>query len=72
MVTGSRMPMKRRWKAAVRLYDDASLVAGETLTDAAGHYAFWGLLPNHTYSVKLDKPDDYLAGNPVGWDAAQR
>ena len=49
----------------VRLYDDTSLVA-ETLTDAAGHYAFWGLLPNHTYSVKLDKPDDYLAGNSLG------
>lgn len=50
---------------SVRLYDGATLVA-ETLTDAAGHYAFWGLIPNHTYSVKLDKADDYLAGNPLG------
>ncbi len=50
---------------SVRLYDGATLVA-ETLTDAAGHYAFWGLLPNHAYSVKLDKAEDYLAGNPLG------
>lgn len=49
----------------VRVYDGTTLVA-ETLTDGAGHYAFWGLLPNHAYSVKLDKPDDYLAGNPLG------
>jgi uncharacterized repeat protein (TIGR01451 family) len=49
----------------VRVYDGITLVM-ETLTDAAGHYAFWGLLPNHVYSVKLDKAADYLAGNPLG------
>ncbi|WGZ92537.1 MAG: SdrD B-like domain-containing protein [Candidatus Thiothrix putei] len=49
----------------VRVYDGTTLVA-ETLTDAVGHYAFWGLLPNHAYSVKLDKAEDYLAGNPLG------
>lgn len=48
----------------VRVYDGTTLVA-ETLTDAAGHYAIWGLSPNTVYRIALDKPDDYLAGNPL-------
>jgi uncharacterized repeat protein (TIGR01451 family) len=48
----------------VRAYDGTTFVA-EALTDAAGHYALWGLLPNTVYRIALDKPDDYLAGNPL-------
>lgn len=48
----------------VRVYDGATLVA-ETVTDAAGYYAIWGLSPNTVYRIALDKPDDYLAGNPL-------
>ncbi len=46
----------------VRLYDGAAWFA-ETRTDAQGYYAFLGLLPEHAYTVKLDKADDYVVGN---------
>ncbi|OQX13557.1 MAG: hypothetical protein BWK73_11830 [Thiothrix lacustris] len=48
----------------VRVYDGATLVA-EAVTDVAGHYAIWGLLPDTVYRIALDKPDDYMAGNPL-------
>jgi len=49
----------------VHLYDGASLVL-TTTTDATGYYAFWGLTPNHAYTVKLDNPSDFVAGAPLG------
>jgi uncharacterized repeat protein (TIGR01451 family) len=50
---------------SVRIYDGDERVA-ETLTDANGNYTFWGLKTHSSYRLVLDKPDDYLAGNPLG------
>jgi hypothetical protein len=51
----------------IRLYDGATLVE-EIVTDGAGVYQFTGLLPNYTYTVKLDNPADYAPGGPLdGW-----
>lgn len=52
-------------EVSVRLYDGATLVA-ETVTDAAGHYALQGLLPNHAYTVQAEKVGEYpLLSVPV-------
>lgn len=50
---------------SVRVYDGAERIA-ETLTDTNGNYVFWGLKTHYSYQLVLDKPDDYLAGNPLG------
>lgn len=45
----------------VSLYDGDTLIA-ETLTNVSGHYTFPGLLPDHTYTISLDKADNTLPG----------
>ncbi|MFJ9822593.1 SdrD B-like domain-containing protein [Streptomyces sp. NPDC101151] len=64
--------------ATVNLYDADGKKIGTTVTNSRGEYYFDSTVTNnvkpedlvygHTYTVKMDNPDDYTAGGPLqGW-----